>query len=109
MARRAEDTIPLAYTPGAPTSYCNKKKKKESFLLCVIFVLFVPEIFRNEGRLGARTGAGEGALGSLSALPEPALLVFLPEASPCRFPLTPLPKTQRGSASQCTLPGAPSW
>ena len=48
-----------------------------------------------------------GELGSLSALPEPALLVFLPEASPCRFPLTPLPKTQRGSASQCNLRGAP--
>ena len=61
-------------------------------IICVIFVLLVPEIFRNEGRLGARMGTGERGTWSLSTL--------LPEASPCLFPLTPLPKTQRGSAAQ---------
>lgn len=101
MALRAEDTIPLHTPQEHPQATAIKKKKKKSFLLCVIFILLVPEIFRNEGRLGARMGAGERGTWSLSAL--------LPEASPCLFPLTPLPKTQRGSAAQCTLPGAPSW
>ena len=90
MALRAEDTIPLHTPQEHPQATAIKKKK--SFLLCVIFVLFVPEIFRNEGRLGARMGTGERGTWSLSAL--------LPKASPCLFPLTPLPKTQHGSAAQ---------